>query len=428
MKYKKLTISCLTIISLGALVFGSIYTIKNRYSKIEVASIDNFESIWSKIYDNNTKLVKLNVSETDLNVLKQKAITPTQKSQYQMAMTSIPLQTVVSKESTLDEYIIAINNYYQNQSDDDNYKEQQQLNESAVNNVLELIKQIDHNLSNISNTDGTITFDLTKSNDIVLKPVSTPLKWSELSQFNTMVTTINKQIQTQAEELKKKKNAEEIVNLKPSIDTFLSNVESYKTKLSENYIKGSDLKKVTNKLTGINVNTNKDWFDTLDTIDEESTFTEGTVVSEYTVVLSDKFFTDNPELNPYKDLLQAIQIKVSKSTQTSITSISSSETYTEHYSYQINTSVSSIKDSDFINKMALSKINIKINQNQKVVAYVPSETTNSSSTTSSSTRSSTTYGTTYNTTTSSTQSTINNSSNVDTETETETESVVIIEQ
>lgn len=428
MKYKKLTISCLTIISLGALVFGSIYTIKSRYSKIEVASIDNFESIWSKIYDNNTKLVKLNVSETDLNVLKKKAITPTQKSQYQMAMTSIPLQTVVSKESTLDEYIIAINNYYQNQSDDDNYKEQQQLNESAVNNVLELIKQIDHNLSNISNTDGTITFDLTKSNDIVLKPVSTPLKWSELSQFNTMVTTINKQLQTQAEELKKKKSAEEIVNLKPSIDTFLSNVESYKTKLSENYIKGSDLKKVTNKLTGINVNTNKDWFDTLDTIDEESTFTEGTVVSEYTVVLSDKFFTDNPELNPYKDLLQAIQIKVSKSTQTSITSISSSETYTEHYSYQINTSVSSIKDSDFINKMALSKINIKINQNQKVVAYVPSETTNSSSTTSSSTRSSTTYGTTYNTTTSSTQSTINNSSNVDTETETETESVVIIEQ
>lgn len=428
MKYKKLTISCLTIISLGALVFGSIYTIKNRYSKIEVASIDNFESLWSKIYDNNTKLVKLNVSETDLNVLKQKAITPTQKSQYQMAMTSIPLQTVVSKESTLDEYIIAINNYYQNQSDDDNYKEQQQLNESAVNNVLELIKQIDHNLSNISNTDGTITFDLTKSNDIVLKPVSTPLKWSELSQFNTMVTTINKQLQTQAEELKKKKSAEEIVNLKPSIDTFLSNVESYKAKLSENYIKGSDLKKVTNKLTGINVNTNKDWFDTLDTIDEESTFTEGTVVSEYTVVLSDKFFTDNPELNPYKDLLQAIQIKVSKSTQTSITSISSSETYTEHYSYQINTSVSSIKDSDFINKMALSKINIKINQNQKVVAYVPSETTNSSSTTSSSTRSSTTYSTTYNTTTSSTQSTINNSSNVDTETETDTESVIIIEQ
>lgn len=428
MKYKKLTISCLTIISLGALVFGSIYTIKNRYSKIEVASIDNFESLWSKIYDNNTKLVKLNVSETDLNVLKQKAITPTQKSQYQMAMTSIPLQTVVSKESTLDEYIIAINNYYQNQSDDDNYKEQQQLNESAVNNVLELIKQIDHNLSNISNTDGTITFDLTKSNDIVLKPVSTPLKWSELSQFNTMVTTINKQLQTQAEELKKKKSAEEIVNLKPSIDTFLSNVESYKAKLSENYIKGSDLKKVTNKLTGINVNTNKDWFDTLDTIDEESTFTEGTVVSEYTVVLSDKFFTDNPELNPYKDLLQTIQIKVSKSTQTSITSISSSETYTEHYSYQINTSVSSIKDSDFINKMALSKINIKINQNQKVVAYVPSETTNSSSTTSSSTRSSTTYSTTYNTTTSSTQSTINNSSNVDTETETDTESVIIIEQ
>lgn len=428
MKYKKLTISCLTIISLGALVFGSIYTIKNRYSKIEVASIDNFESIWSKIYDNNTKLVKLNVSETDLNVLKQKAITPTQKSQYQMAMTSIPLQTVVSKESTLDEYIIAINNYYQNQSDDDNYKEQQQLNESAVNNVLELIKQIDHNLSNISNTDGTITFDLTKSNDIVLKPVSTPLKWSELSQFNTMVTTINKQLQTQAEELKKKKSAEEIVNLKPSIDTFLSNVESYKAKLSENYIKGSDLKKVTNKLTGINVNTNKDWFDTLDTIDEESTFTEGTVASEYTVVLSDKFFTDNPELNPYKDLLQAIQIKVSKSTQTSITSISSSETYTEHYSYQINTSVSSIKDSDFINKMALSKINIKINQNQKVVAYVPSETTNSSNTTSSSTRSSTTYSTTYNTTTSSTQSTINNSSNVDTETETDTESVIIIEQ
>lgn len=395
LKRKKQYIVIGLFVLFGISIAFALVLSRNAYQSIQMANVEKFESIWNHIYDKNSKtLIDSKLTETRIKQLEAKAITPNQKKQANLAKATYQLETVMDKPATLTEYIEALNQYMALKSYDNDFPEQETINNAREKELTMLVTSVDETLKAFKVVNNTLVYDQNILKFEPLKTTDTRLNWTEKNKFNVLVQTLNSNIDKQIKQNNLKLEQEKIIDLKGNLDAFIHQVNMFKAEIQTNYLSIAEFKKILKTLTQINVSKHTDWFNGLHVLQSNaiSDTQLGQFSNTYNVTLSNQFFIDNPDAQPYKDLLQAIQIPVNRQITIQTTYTAASEHYSEEYTYNLVTSLSNIgtTDSDYINKSALSKIKIKINQEQKATIYIQQQTT---STTTVSTTSSYRYST-----------------------------------
>lgn len=397
-KSTKIKISILSVVTLVA-VGTTAYQINKwsqSYNKIEQKQIQNFDTLWDKVWDQNSKTFTAELNQSIVQQLEQYADIPSQQKKLKLAQTSAPLVSIKHSNSNLTQFIAAANQYYQTESADNDYPEQQSFNTTVLKDIEDLIITVNQNIDQVLVTNNKIDFDKSITKEYQLTPVTTNLLWKDLTVFNKHVSEINSLIKTQVVENNNKLKQEQIIQLKDQLDAFVTLSKQYESNIKSDYITIKDLKLILNTLSKIDPDKNANWLNSIRSftlIDNINPTGTTTLTSNYNISLTDKFFEDNQSLKTYQTQLSQMTIPVIQEQIVSIVDKKSDESKSQTFNLSVNTSISQ-SDNDLININSLQNISITAQQKQNIKIYRKPESSSTSTSSSSSNQSQTDISTT----------------------------------
>lgn len=389
-KIKMAILSVITLMTVGTTAY-QINKWSQSYNKMEQQKIQNFDTLWDKVWDQNSKTFTAELNQSIIQQLEQYAGTPSQQKKLKLAQASAPLVSIKHSNSTLTQFIAAANQYYQTESADNDYPEQQSFNTNVLKAIEDLIITVNKNIDQVLVTNNKIDFDKSITKEYQLTPVTTNLLWKDLTIFNKYISEINTLIKTQVVENNNKLKQEQIIQLKDQLDAFVTLSKQYESNIKSDYITIKDLKSILNTLSKIDPDKNTDWLNTIrdfNLIETINTTSVTTLTSNYNISLTDRFFEDNPSLKTYQAQLSQITIPVVQEQIVSIVDKKSDESKSQTFNLSVNTSTSQ-SDNDLVNINSLKNISITIQQKQNIKIYRKPESSSTSTSSSSSNQSQT---------------------------------------
>lgn len=373
LKFKTLNLK-LKVISISVLILiGSVgYEVHNwtkSYQSMERQAIQNFDTLWSTIWDDKTKTFNDKLDQNMIQSLEQYASTPTYMKKLKLAKSSVGLNIIENNVSTLNQLLSATNTYYELQEDDNDFKEQEEKNKSTVEKIETLIKTINDNNSLL--TYNNKEFSLSEVNPDVqnLSTISTDIKWKDLSFYNKNIEDLKKLYELQQKENQTEIEQQAIIDLKSKLDEFVKLSKEYETNIKNDYVTIKDLKEILNNLNQISSSLKASYFTNLKGYASESTSTT------YKTHFSDELFNQNQTLNKFKNHLSQIEIDVQfKADVTTITN-KNDEKSSQTLKLNINTSLSEENDDDLVNVNSLKNIKLDLVQNQTIKKFKAEVTT-----------------------------------------------------
>lgn len=377
LKFKTLNLK-LTIVSIGTLLLiGSVgYEVHNwtkSYQSMERQSIQNFDTLWSTIWDDKTNTFNDKLDQNMIQSLEQYASTPTYMKKLKLAKSSVGLNIIEYNTSTLNQLLSASNSYYELQEDDNDFKEQEAKNQSIIEKIETLIKNINDNNSLL--TYNNKEFSLSDINPDIQKiaALSTDIKWKDLSFYNKNIEDLKKLYELQQKENQTEIEQKTIIDLKSKLDEFVKSAKEYESNIKQNYITIKDLKDILNELSKIIPNIKESSFTNIKDYVSESTSTS------YKTYLSDNILNQNTTLNKFKTQLSQIEIDVQFKADVTTTSNKNDEKASQTLKLTLNTSLSNENNDDLVNINSLKNISLSLIQNQTIKKY-KEETTTSTTT------------------------------------------------
>lgn len=373
LKFKTLNLK-LKVISISVLILiGSVgYEVHNwtkSYQSMERQAIQNFDTLWSTIWDDKTKTFNDKLDQNMIQSLEQYASTPTYMKKLKLAKSSVGLNIIENNVSTLNQLLSATNTYYELQDDDNDFKEQEEKNKSIVEKIETLIKTINDNNSLL--TYNNKEFSLSEVNPDVqnLSTISTDIKWKDLSFYNKNIEDLKKLYELQQKENQTEIEQQAIIDLKSKLDEFVKLSKEYETNIKNDYITIKDLKEILNNLNQISSSVKDSYFVNLKGYTSESTSTT------YKVHFSDELFNQNQTLNKFKNHLSQIEIDVQFKADVTTVTNKNDEKSSQTLKLNTNTSLSDENDDDLVNVNSLKNIKLDLIQNQTIKKFKAEVTT-----------------------------------------------------
>ena len=373
LKFKPLNLK-LTVISISALLLiGSVgYEVHKwtkSYQSMERQTIQNFDTLWSTIWDDKTKTFNDKLDQNMIQSLEQYASTPTYVKKLKLAKSSVGLNIIKYNTSTLNQLLSASNSYYELQEDDNDFKEQEAKNKSIIEKIETLIKNINDNNSLL--TYNNKEFSLSDINPDIKKiaALSTDIKWKDLSFYNKNIEDLKKLYELQQKENQTEIEQKAIIDLKSKLDEFVKSAKEYETNIKNDYIKIKDLKEILNSLNQISPNVKDSYFTNLKDYASESTSTS------YKTYFSDDLFNQNQTLNKFKNHLSQIEIDVQFKADVNNVTNKNDEKSSQTLKLSLNTSLSDENDDDLVNINSLKNIKLNLIQNQTIKRFKAETTT-----------------------------------------------------
>ena len=230
-KIKTSILSVVTLVAVGTTAY-QVHKWSQSYNKIEQQQIQNFDTLWDKVWDQNSKTFTAELNQSIIQQLEQYAGTPSQQKKLKLAQTSAPLVSIKHSNSNLTQFIAAANQYYQTESADNDYPEQQSFNTTVLKDIEDLIITVNQNIDQVLVTNNKIDFDKSITKEYQLTPVTTNLLWKDLTVFNKHVSEINSLIKTQVVENNNKLKQEQIIQLKDQLDAFVTLSKQYESNIT----------------------------------------------------------------------------------------------------------------------------------------------------------------------------------------------------
>lgn len=384
------TLCATTLLTAGVVTAGAL--IVQSYQQIPVKKIENFETIWNRVWNPKVKQFNSKLTPTVIRQLEAKAVTPTQREQLRLAKASVGLVQVFTKDTTIDQFINASNNYIRQNDADDHFKEQETINKDRLAKITAFIKSVNHTLEHVSiYNQHELTYDkeIRDKKGLLLDKLNPhDVKWdaTEKATVNRLIGQFDQAINQQIAENKKKDTAQTIISLKGKLDQFLQQVSQLKQTIATNYIDGKTIQKIKKALMDVEIDKHRNWLITIEPLTTSKT--------DYTTTFSAQFFEDHVDLKSYQAVLSQITIPVRVLKETT------SDPSYEQFGYNLATNLN-IDDNNLLLIASLKNIKISISQTQYITkekprpsttpsteSTVPSSTTGSSSTIDSSSSSS----------------------------------------
>lgn len=373
LKFKHLNLK-LTVISISALLLiGSVgYEVHKwtkSYQSMERQTIQNFDTLWSTIWDDKTKTFNDKLDQNMIQSLEQYASTPTYVKKLKLAKSSVGLNIIEYNTSTLNQLLSASNSYYELQEDDNDFKEQEAKNQSIIEKIETLIKNINDNNSLL--TYNNKEFSLSDINPDIQKisSLSTDIKWKDLSFYNKNIEDLKKLYELQQKENQTEIEQKAIIDLKSKLDEFVKSAKEYETNIKNDYVTIKDLKEILNSLNQISPNVKDSYFTNLKDYASESTSTS------YKTYFSDNLFNQNQTLNKFKNHLSQIEIDVQFKADVTTVTNKNDEKSSQTLKLSLNTSLSDENDDDLVNINSLKNIKLNLIQNQIIKKFKAETTT-----------------------------------------------------
>lgn len=373
LKFKTLNLK-LKVISIGVLILiGSVgYEVHNwtkSYQSMERQAIQNFDTLWSTIWDDKTKTFNDKLDQNMIQSLEQYASTPTYVKKLKLAKASVGLNIIENNVSTLNQLLSATNTYYELQEDDNDFKEQEEKNKNTVEKIETLIKTINDNNSLL--TYNNKEFSLSEVNPDVqnLSTISTDIKWKDLSFYNKNINDLKHLYELQQKENQTEIEQQAIIDLKSKLDEFVKLSKEYETNIKNDYVSIKDLKEILNALNQISSSVKDSYFANLKGYVSESTSTT------YKTHFSDELFNQNQTLNKFKNHLSQIEIDVQFKADVTTVTNKNDEKSSQTLKLTLNTSLSDENDDDLVNVNSLKNIKLDLIQNQTIKKFKAEVTT-----------------------------------------------------
>ena len=373
LKFKTLNLK-LKVISIGVLILiGCVgYEVHNwtkSYQSMERQAIQNFDTLWSTIWDDKTKTFNDKLDQNMIQSLEQYASTPTYVKKLKLAKASVGLNIIENNVSTLNQLLSATNTYYELQEDDNDFKEQEEKNKNTVEKIETLIKTINDNNSLL--TYNNKEFSLSEVNPDVqnLSTISTDIKWKDLSFYNKNIEDLKKLYELQQKENQTEIEQQAIIDLKSKLDEFVKLAKEYEANIKNDYVTIKDLKEILNNLNQISSSVKDSYFTNLKGYVSESTSTS------YKVHISDELFNQNQTLNKFKSHLSQIEIDVQFKADVTTVTNKNDEKSSQTLKLTLITSLSDENDDDLVNVGSLKNIKLELTQNQTVKKFKAEPTT-----------------------------------------------------
>ena len=373
LKFKHLNLK-LTVMSISALLLiGSVghevHKWTKSYQSMERQTIQNFDTLWSTIWDDKTKTFNDKLDQNMIQSLEQYASTPTYVKKLKLAKSSVGLNIIEYNTSTLNQLLSASNSYYELQEDDNDFKEQEAKNQSIIEKIETLIKNINDNNSLL--TYNNKEFSLSDINPDIQKisSLSTDIKWKDLSFYNKNIEDLKKLYELQQKENQTEIEQKAIIDLKSKLDEFVKLSKEYETNIKNDYITIKDLKEILNSLNQISPNVKDSYFTNLKDYASESTSTS------YKTYFSDDLFNQNQTLNKFKNHLSQIEIDVEFKADVANVTNKNDEKSSQTLKLSLNTSLSDENDDDLVNINSLKNIKLNLIQNQIIKKFKAETTT-----------------------------------------------------
>lgn len=373
LKFKNLNLK-LKVISIGVLILiGSVgYEVHNwtkSYQSMERQAIQNFDTLWSTIWDDKTKTFNDKLDQNMIQSLEQYASTPTYVKKLKLAKSSVGLNIIENNVSTLNQLLSATNTYYELQEDDNDFKEQEEKNKNTVEKIETLIKTINDNNSLL--TYNNKEFSLSDINPDIqnLSTISTDIKWKDLSFYNKNINDLKHLYELQQKENQTEIEQQAIIDLKSKLDEFVKLSKEYEANIKNDYVSIKDLKEILNVLNQISSSVKDSYFTNLKGYVSESTSTT------YKTHFSDELFNQNQTLNKFKNHLSQIEIDVQFKADVTTVTNKNDEKSSQTLKLNINTSLSDENDDDLVNVNSLKNIKLDLIQNQTIKKFKAEPTT-----------------------------------------------------
>ena len=367
MNFRKNWRSMLLVPSTALLLLAGgtyVYGIVDHYRSMKIKEIDTFETFWPNVFDEKTKLVK-KVSDEDIKKLKSLAQTPTDKSRAIFIDISNKMSSLTQESSSLsiDQILSILADYQINEKHDDSYTEQQSINTSILSKAEEFVKNVKESVSylHFSDDHSQLTFDKNLTKFDKIPTISTEIRWNKLDIFNSKISELNLSMESQIKENQDRDLNVKMIELKPSFDKFIKDIDELKNSLKNEYIKMKNLRdfeKIIKKIDASKV----DWLSDKSVFDYTD---ESKIVKTY---LSDKIFEDNPTLDSMKSELKLIPLNVEIKSEIFETSTKSNEKKSMTAKIDM-TDFSGTDDDDLIRKSSIYNIKIDIHVDQIQVKY-----------------------------------------------------------
>ena len=372
--YKKIKLGILIGLSVITVASTTIelYKWHDSYSKIEKNQIQTFEGLWSTIWDSNKKTFNSNLDNKVIAKLEELSSTPKDRLKVNLAKTSVNLMQVHFNKSSLNQIINTSNQYYQNEEKDNEFKEQEDLNKSIVEQIETLIKQLNDNNSKIELKNEQLNFDQSSNEEFQLNPINTKLNWDNLESINKNINDFNFLIKRQVEENNLKNQQQNIIDLKSELDEFIKETKQYQDKIKQDYISLKDFKEILTKIYSIDISKNLDYFDKFKEIDFKNTN------QKYTIKFSKTFFEKNADFKKYENQFNDIDLNVNLIVDLTKVKSKSEESKTEDFKFTNKLEINS-NDNDLINIHSFTNLKITIDQTQKMKEYLEETPPTSSS-------------------------------------------------
>lgn len=373
LKFKTLNLK-LKVISISILILiGCVgYEVHNwtkSYQSMERQTIQNFDTLWSTIWDDKTKTFNDKLDQNMIQSLEQYASTPTYVKKLKLAKASVGLNIIENNVSTLNQLLSASNTYYELQEDDNDFKEQEVKNKSLIEKIETLIKTINDNNSLL--TYNNKEFSLSDINPDIqnLSTISTDIKWKDLSFYNKNINDLKHLYELQQKENQTEVEQQAIIDLKSKLDEFVKSAKEYEANIKNDYITIKDLKEILNALNQISSSVKDSYFVNLKGYVLESTSTS------YKTHFSDELFNQNQTLNKFKNQLSQIEIDVQFKADVTTVTNKNDEKPSQTLKLNLNTSLSDENDDDLVNVNSLKNIKLDLIQNQTIKKFKAEQTT-----------------------------------------------------
>ena len=373
LKFKTLNLK-LKVISIGVLILiGSVgYEVHNwtkSYQSMERQAIQNFDTLWSTIWDDKTKTFNDKLDQNMIQSLEQYASTPTYVKKLKLAKASVGLNIIENNVSTLNQLLSATNTYYELQEDDNDFKEQEEKNKNTVEKIETLIKTINDNNSLLTYNNKEFSLSEVNSDIQNLSTISTDIKWKDLSFYNKNINDLKHLYELQQKENQTEIEQQAIIDLKSKLDEFVKLSKEYETNIKNDYVSIKDLKEILNALNQISSSVKDSYFANLKGYTSESTSTT------YKTHFSDELFNQNQTLNKFKNHLSQIEIDVQFKADVTTVTNKNDEKSSQTLKLTLNTSLSDEHDDDLVNVSSLKNIKLELIQNQTVKKFKAEVTT-----------------------------------------------------
>lgn len=358
------TLCATTLLTAGGMTAGAL--IVQSYQQIPVKKIENFETIWNRVWNPKAKQFNSKLIPTVIRQLEAKAVTPTQREQLRLAKASVGLVRVFAKDATIDQFISASNDYIRQNDADDHFKEQEAINKDRLAKINTFIKSVNHTLEHISiYNQHELTYDkeIRDKKGLLLDKLNPRgIKWdaTEKATVNHLIGQFDQAINQQIAENKKKDTAQTIISLKGKLNQFLQQVSQLKQTIATNYIDGKTVQKIKKALTDLEIDKHRNWFTTIEPLTTSKT--------DYTTTFSAQFFEDHADLKSYQVVLSQIVIPVRVQKETT------SDSSYEQFGYNLATNLN-LDDDNLLLIESLKNSKISISQTQYITKEKPRTST-----------------------------------------------------